>query len=551
MRIKFIVLLLISALLPAVPAAAQNENAIWMLATRTGLNFSGGTPVLVDTSALVADEGVATVCDAEGNLLFYSNGGVIWNRNHEIMTGGTLFGCGSTAQAVRFLKIPGSADRYYVFSNCGFANRSAYVSVVDMGLNNGLGDVVPNSEQLIGTGLSEAALLVPHADCGKYWLLFRLFGTSLLHAYLADSSGVSANPVISLIPSLENQWNSNPSTFTISPDFTRLVYTEQDTNDLHILRFDQATGIASEWISFRQTAFNYGLCYGTCFSASGNKLYASIWDIDSIINGWAIWSDVIYQIDLSSGDSLTIVQSLTAVDSIRIDSVIDPNRPGFRGQMRRGPDDKIYMVSYLSHWLTVVENPEVTGAGCTVQSQGFSVFPQLLDLGMPPEIYTDPAPPPAQSLGPDLTVCDSAIVLSLNPAYGPYAWSDGSTGDSLAVTQPGQYIANYTGCYAGPVDTITVIFAAAPLRIPDVFTPNDDAVNDVFTISGGCVDGGYLLRVYDRWGQLLFETTDAAQGWDGKTGGMPCVAGVYFYTLEYLDLSGQLQRSSGFFHLFH
>lgn len=70
-----------------------------------------------------------------------------------------------------------------------------------------------------------------------------------------------------------------------------------------------------------------------------------------------------------------------------------------------------------------------------------------------------------------------------------------------------------------------------PFSIPNVFTPNGDGVNDVFFItSSGLTD--FNLFIVNRWGELVFETNDPNQAWDGTVNGNKCSDGVYFYSLK-------------------
>ena len=99
-------------------------------------------------------------------------------------------------------------------------------------------------------------------------------------------------------------------------------------------------------------------------------------------------------------------------------------------------------------------------------------------------------------------------------------------------------------------DTIPkVIIPEAPLIIPNVFTPNNDGVNDTFKIE---LKNASLsnFSIYDRWG-LLIKSDDIKNHttilWDGRTTtGELCTAGVYFYTLQYTDANGDTQKKNGY-----
>ena len=73
--------------------------------------------------------------------------------------------------------------------------------------------------------------------------------------------------------------------------------------------------------------------------------------------------------------------------------------------------------------------------------------------------------------------------------------------------------------------------------VPNAFTPNGDGINDVFRIYG--TDADYIIKynfeIYDRCGQMIFNTTDITQGWDGKMNGQYCPAGIYVWEIFYED----------------
>ncbi|TXI67741.1 MAG: hypothetical protein E6Q46_02540 [Flavobacterium sp.] len=68
---------------------AQGEANIWYFGNKAGISFNSGVPVPLLDGQMQADEGCATLSDANGNLLFYTNGITVWNRNHQIMPNGT------------------------------------------------------------------------------------------------------------------------------------------------------------------------------------------------------------------------------------------------------------------------------------------------------------------------------------------------------------------------------------------------------------------------------------------------------------------------------
>jgi gliding motility-associated-like protein len=80
--------------------------------------------------------------------------------------------------------------------------------------------------------------------------------------------------------------------------------------------------------------------------------------------------------------------------------------------------------------------------------------------------------------------------------------------------------------------------------MPNTFTPNDDGRNDLFRpVTRGVKNLG--LKIFNRWGQLLYETTDPSAGWDGSYKGSACQEGVYVWKAAITTKSGTEREYSG------
>jgi gliding motility-associated-like protein len=89
-----------------------------------------------------------------------------------------------------------------------------------------------------------------------------------------------------------------------------------------------------------------------------------------------------------------------------------------------------------------------------------------------------------------------------------------------------------------------------PVYLPTAFSPNSDGINDQFQLFASTEFTGTVrsLRVYDRWGGLVFEAADAATalaGWDGRVNGVAAAAGTYVYLLEIEGNEGTLIEQRG------
>ena len=134
------------------------------------------------------------------------------------------------------------------------------------------------------------------------------------------------------------------------------------------------------------------------------------------------------------------------------------------------------------------------------------------------------------------TVCYGQPQL-LDPGNGfeSYLWQDGSTAQTMLAMDPGLYsvvVTNEKGCMAA--DSVALVPCTIDLLLPNAFTPNSDGLNDVFRpIFRGWEPGSYFMQIYSRWGQLLYETTNPSEGWDGTADGVPLPPGVYAYVIAF------------------
>src|SRR5690606_7299225 len=96
---------------------AQNEANIWYFGENAGLDFNSGSPIALLDGQLNTLEGCSTISDSDGNLLFYSDGIKVWNKNHQIMLNGTgLHGHVSSTHSALIIPKPNNSNIYYIFT---------------------------------------------------------------------------------------------------------------------------------------------------------------------------------------------------------------------------------------------------------------------------------------------------------------------------------------------------------------------------------------------------------------------------------------------------
>lgn len=158
------------------------------------------------------------------------------------------------------------------------------------------------------------------------------------------------------------------------------------------------------------------------------------------------------------------------------------------------------------------------------------------------------AQPPQVHLGDDVCLEGrDSVVLKATAGYDRYNWMGVTGTDSTFTTRtPGIYwvsVANHCGAIR---DTIQVFrLCDFAVFMPNAFTPNSDGRNDVFRYPPSAKNRFVRLTVYNRWGQKVFETNEAAKGWNGLLNGHPQPADTYIYLLETKTIDGRKRQQNG------
>jgi gliding motility-associated-like protein len=157
---------------------------------------------------------------------------------------------------------------------------------------------------------------------------------------------------------------------------------------------------------------------------------------------------------------------------------------------------------------------------------------------------------PVFSLGPDQMICPGET-LHLQPVTDPawsLHWQDGSTADNCTVKNSGIYTLQALNNCGMEQDMVLVYPGICKVNVPSGFTPNGDGKNDLFKILGSEHVTSLALKIFNRWGEVVFETNDKTRGWDGKFRGKDTPAGTYVYFLEYRETNANsLQQLKGSF----
>jgi len=427
-----------------IQAQAQREGYVWAFGRNAGLDFNTGNPVALRT-AVNQLEGMASVCNAYGELLFYTAGSNIYDRTHHPMPNGSanLLVFSGTQPAV-IVQDPGNTDRYYVFTleqttYSGIGGILSY-RVVDMTLNGGLGDVIGGTPILLDDHLTEKMTVVPGTGCNSIWVLVRSRVRNEYKSYHVTASGVNITPVISPAGLYNTYPNYNPydvGTLVISPDLKKLAAAVGEDGNIpaasagsivnfrgiELYDFDRGAGTVSNPMQV-DTGTTY---YGLCFSPDNAKLYATSYLPSSATHA-------LYQFDMT-------VPVRGAIEASRVHVYSGPSVTA----LKRGPDGKIYMNMFDGSYMATINFPNRSGTACQPRPYTVNLVPGTrCAMGLPNEIGIA-VPEDTVRSARQVMICyrDSGTLTALNTGGRDYLWDDGIRVESRTVDSAGLYVVQY------------------------------------------------------------------------------------------------------------
>ena len=375
----FVCCILISGII-----SAQGEANIWYFGNFLGLDFNSGTAVPLNDGQInnTPTEGVATISDANGNLLFYTDGVKIWNRLHQVMPNGTgLFGNLSSSQSAVIVPKINDNTRYYVFTVDQLNGpKGLCYSVVNMTLDNGKGDIEVKNVPVI-TGVVEKITAVRHCNNRDVWVLTHGAESDIYYAFLVSPTGVNTTPVISHTGSM--LWGVIPpgpydSTtlgyMKASPDGKKIAAAHWTVN-VDVSDFNNATGVVSNGYGLHVPSDPHYLSYGVEFSPDSRLVYTTVFYTDPTN---AQKKNALFQYDVS-------LASPAAVRASK--QVISQNSDPIQtyAALQQATDGKLYMAKNTYKHIAAVNNPNVYGPGCgfVTNAVAWTLPQQACSFGLP------------------------------------------------------------------------------------------------------------------------------------------------------------------------
>lgn len=534
---------------------AQLQNNQWRFGFGSSIDFNTNPPTYPTGAALPTInppflsgsyiEGTASIADKKtGALLFYTDGQTVWDRTNQPMPNGTsLLGNSylSSVTGAAIVPVPNSCTRYYLFTiGDGELGYDGFkYSIVDMDLNNGLGDIIAGQKSIfLYQNRSELLQVYPKSSQDGYWVLTSDSSELNIVAFEVTQAGINTTPIISNL-------NNNCRIFKINPQGTKLVATVEIVGNFgfNLYDFNASTGIVSNPINIPFPLSNFdGIKYFE-FSPSSKYLYATS-------------DQTFYQFDISSNNASSILASAT---------LISPLGTGFNGVPQLGPNGKLYVVN--SPLVYQIDNPNnpVSSFGPITQFP-FTIRTQTF---LPSWIYVLPETNATVSLVATADSClqtSFAFDLNATSEIESVTWDFGdpnsSANNTSAALNPTHLFSN-KGTYnvkaivtlSCETDTVyktlkivncDSISYDCEVVMPNVFSPNQDGANDTFSALTNCKFEKFDLLIFNRWGNKIFTSSNELSKWDGKYNGSDCTDGVYYYHITYKLLSQETKSEYGY-----
>jgi gliding motility-associated-like protein len=159
-------------------------------------------------------------------------------------------------------------------------------------------------------------------------------------------------------------------------------------------------------------------------------------------------------------------------------------------------------------------------------------------------IFEGDPPLPSFDVIAQLCIGDSVLIGPTDGITDSIVWSDGFLGTPRYVSEPGEYTISFIGVCENRTISIFVEDQSCEdcvAYIPNAFTPNSDGSNDVFFPITQCAFEEYDLLIFNRWGKLIYKSTNQNEKWDGKHNGVDCEIEVYSYLLTY-KIESQIKK---------
>ncbi len=435
---------------------AQKETWHWYFGGQAGIDFTSGSPIADTNGKIGAGEGVSSISDSIGDLLFYTDGMSVWNKIHVKMDNGTgLLGNRSSSQSSIVVKQPNNDSIYYIFTTDAYESYNFFpphkgfrYSIVNTKKNNGLGKVTIKNVWIADSSC-ERITAVQHCNRKDMWIIAAKANSNKYMAYLLSDTGLNMVPVISqngpLAPINALFWSCTAGYMKASPNGSKIaVVFCCENHSVSLFDFDNATGLLSNPIPVGFSNPDYYGSYAAEFSPNQKYIYITYASGGS-------GHGHIYQYDISSNNPVTI--NLSGIELYW--NYTHPNTYSEQAYaLQLACDKKIYIAFAFYAYVGVINSPDSAGLACNFVKNGVFLNGKLSSIGLPTFFpgYFKPVPDFTYTQNCLNIVfkpnCDSAALDSIRWNFG-----DVASGSNTSALYSPTHLFSDTGIY-----TIKVIY---------------------------------------------------------------------------------------------
>lgn len=391
---------------------AQKEANNWYFGQGAGITFNSGSAVNVTDGQLYTLEGCSSISDANGNLLFYTDGRKVWNKNHVQMLNSTaplLKGDPSSTQSGIIIPKPGNSTTYYIFTvdmqagmattfgDADGASNGLMYTEIDMTADSGRGAVVlARKNVLLTKPTTEGLTAVRDANGTDYWVVSHGVNNNSYIAYHITASGVNTTPVISNTGPVVVASTGYPhfgdgaaGYMKISPNGQKIAACHyRETKQVVLSDFNTSTGVVSnsDSASINFNSYSEGP-YGVEFSNCNEYLYVTedftTYRPDSS-DSYPIETRI-WRFDLSAANVMTSKSLFQLVPNELVGALqLAPDGKIYCSKwIRSGTNINNYFYNYGKH-LHTINNPRLATA--TFTNDAVSLGIRASSSGLPPFI---------------------------------------------------------------------------------------------------------------------------------------------------------------------
>ncbi|MDZ7900239.1 MAG: gliding motility-associated C-terminal domain-containing protein [Arcicella sp.] len=371
-----------------VPPPPKPPENFWYFGNNAGVKFSGGSASADDKGKLNTKEGVSSIADVNGNLLFYTDGRKIYDKNGTEMTSlkpDDLAGSEFSTQSAVIVPQPscqGCQSLYYVFTTTEInGTKQMSYSVVDIRQNKGVGRVIEKNVVLDDEASTEQVISHFVKKDSTYWVISHDYGTDSIRLRRVTKNGVTISTVVKIGSRIDST-SKGEGYLKVSQDGTKLAVAIPGgaRNLVEVYDFADSTGAITNKKTI-DLGPNPPKLYGVEFSPDSKTLFATL-QADTLRDSTSFSS--LLRFDLTDPDSAVIAKSK---------SLIDSSRKEIYGSVQLGPDGRIYLAVQGSTFLGLIKLPndtirytdKATGKIDTAyyQRNGLSLNGKTSQLGLP------------------------------------------------------------------------------------------------------------------------------------------------------------------------